>query len=91
MVIAKMETFTVVVHVYAWMHSESDASKQLLLSYLEDFASGMDFRNHATACALAESPTLWFTFCTEPDANDFKTAIENLYRIGGWGGSNATA
>lgn len=79
-----METFTVVVHVYAWMHSESDASKQLLLAYLTDIADSLEFRNHATAAALVTSPTLWFTFVCEDDAKDFRAVIEQIYKIGGW-------
>lgn len=87
---AKMETFTVVVHVYEWMHSESEASKTMLLAYLEDIAESLSFRNHATACALASAPVLWFTFCAEEDANDFRTCIDKIYQIEGWSNGRAS-
>lgn len=80
----KMGTFTVMVPVYEWMKSESDPSKQLLLNYLEDIAESMDFRNQATAAAMQDSPSLWFTFASEEDANDFHYAINTLYNLGGW-------
>lgn len=77
---AKMDTFTVVVHVYPWMKSESEASKQLLLAYLVDLGESMEFRNHVIAAALTTSPTLWFTFVSEEDAKDFRYVVELLYQ-----------
>jgi hypothetical protein len=81
---AQMVTFTVVVYVYQWMHSESHESKELLLMFLEDIAEGMDFVNHPTAAALDTAPVLWFTFTTEKDAVHFRSELEDLYNGGGW-------
>jgi len=80
----KMQTFTVAVAVYEWMHTEQKASALLLLSYLEDIAESLEFRNTATACALQSEPMIWFTFSSEEDANDFQTVIESIYNLGGW-------
>lgn len=84
MIFRAIPTFTVTIDVFAWMQSTSDASKQLLLAYLEDLSSSMDFRHVATAAAISSTPTLWFTFADEDDAADFEHMIDMLYRAGGW-------
>jgi hypothetical protein len=81
---AQTVTFTVVVWVYQWMHSESEESKELLLMFLVDIAESMGFVNHATAAALGTAPVLWFTFVTEKDASKFRNELEDLYNGGGW-------
>lgn len=78
------QTFTIGVPVYEWMKSEKPASKALLLSYLEDIAESMEFRNTVTACAIQNAPMLWFTFASEEDAKDFQYLINELYNHGGW-------
>jgi len=85
--IANYLTFTVVVSVYGWMLSESQASKLLLLSYLTDIAETLPFKNQCTICALNSEPILWFTFASEVDATLFKATIEKIYNQGQWIGN----
>lgn len=77
-------TFTVAIDIHTWMHSTSDASGALLLSYLTDLSEGLDFRYPVTACKLDSRPTLWFTFMDETDKNLFMDIVEKLWRQGGW-------
>ena len=76
----KFVTYTVRVDCKEWLHGSSEPTKNLLLSFLVDIASGLDLHGTQTACALDNDTALWFTFSRDEDRQQFETALEEIWQ-----------
>lgn len=79
-----LKTFTLCIPVGDWLPGSGDLPKRVLCNYLEDVASGMDFRGPASACALESENTLWFTFIYEQDFEMFRQEVSDIWNQGEW-------
>jgi hypothetical protein len=78
------QTFTLIISVKIWMGSDNGTEKIVLLNFLEDIASGMDFEGQATATAMTTSNNLWFTFDNQHDFFLFRDEVSALWNDGAW-------